>query len=143
MQLLTPTTRISATLAATTGDIARHLASASVLTDRLAADLLSLDDDSLAAWLNAQPPEDIQALFGAHEQVGSYLNAAATVITTVLAASGVPVSIPPVDVRPVADKLAAAHRTLTFDPSTGWIVTTTPPAIDPAPEDPAPEPDPS
>jgi hypothetical protein len=135
MQLLTPTTRISAALAQTTADLARHLASASVLTDRLAADLLALDDDSLAAWLNAQPPQDVQALFGAHSIVGEALNGAATVIAGVLAESGVPVQIPPVDVRSVADKLSSQHRTLSHD-GTGWTVTTEPlPEPEPTPEE--------
>jgi hypothetical protein len=125
MKLLTPTTRISAGLAATTADLARHLASAAVLTDRLAADLLARDDDSLAAWLNAQSPQDVQALFGAHAIVGEALNGAATVITGVLAESGVPVQIPPVDTRPVADKLATQRRTLTHN-GTAWLVTTEP-----------------
>jgi len=133
MQLLTPITRISATLAQTTADLARHLASASVLTDRLAADLLALDDDSLAAWMNAQSPQDIEALFTAHATVGHALNTASATIAAVLAASGSPIPIPTIDTRPVAEKLASQRRTLTLTDA-GWQVTTEPPEESPTEE---------
>jgi hypothetical protein len=115
MQLLNQTTKISANLAATISDMARHLSSVAVLCDRLATDLLTLDDETLTLWLNAQSPQDIMALFAAHESVGQNLNAASATITEAMAASGTPVNIPQIDVRPFQEKLAPSDRVMEFE----------------------------
>lgn len=130
MPLLTPLQQIDAQLAETARSAANHLANAAVYANRMVFAMLALDDEALTAWLNSRPPEETQALFAAHGQLGEAINAAATVAQSVLENA---VSIPAVDTRSVPEKLAAARRVLAFDGA--FTVTTLPP--EPAEEPPA------
>jgi hypothetical protein len=93
--------------------------------------MIALTDDQLTAWLNSQPREDVEALLAAHGQLGDAINAAATVAQAVLNESGMSANIPPVDVRSVAEKLAAQRRILSID-NGAFTVTTLP--LEPEPE---------
>jgi hypothetical protein len=113
---------------------ASHLANASILTNRMVSAMLALDDDQLTAWLNSQPPQDTTALFTAHGLLGEAINGAAQVAQSVLSESGVAVSIPPVDVRSVAEKLADHGRVFAFEDGVFSVTTISVPEPEPQPE---------
>jgi len=136
MPLLTPLQTINARLAGDASSAANHIVNAAVLANRMSASMLSLDDEQLTAWLNSQPREDVEALLAAHGQLGEAINDAALVAQAVLNESGMSANIPPVDVRSVAEKLAAQRRILSIDNGV-FTVTTLP--LETKPE-PAPEP---
>jgi len=121
MPLLTATESINAAFAETARQCALHIASAASLANQMVSAAMALPDDELTAWLNSKPAADMTALFTAHGTLGTALNASAAA----LPASGVTVTIPPVDVRSVADKLASAGRVLAFS-NGAFSVTTTP-----------------
>lgn len=114
--------RINSDLDATAQSIANHLASAAVLANAVVSRLLSLSDEDLAGWLNSQPPQKVMALFAAHEQLGTSLNAASATAAGVLAEWGANPPQVPVDVRPFSEKLAAQFRTVEFDGTTFSVV---------------------
>lgn len=126
------THRITADIDALAQQVANHLASAAVLTNKMTERVLELSDEDLAAWLNSQG--DPTPLFTAHGQLGEAINAAAHVATGTLNEWGLEPTIPTVDVRSVPQKLAAQNRAIVVD-SSGWQVVPIPPpaAITPSP----------
>ena len=138
MPLLTPLQSVNARLADDARACANHLANASILTNRMVTAMIALTDDQLTAWLNSQPREDVEALLAAHGQLGEAINDAALVAQAVLNESGMSANIPLVDVRSVAEKLAAQRRILSID-NGAFTVTTLPPGPEPEPQfDPLP-----
>ena len=131
MPLLTQNARLNAALAAEASDIASHLSAAAHKANAMVSIMLGLNDADLTDWLNSQPPQDTLDLFTAHGQLGEFINAAITVASDVLAASGLPPAYQAVDVRSVADKLSSQGRTLDF---TGGIFTVSTPEPEPEPE---------
>jgi hypothetical protein len=131
MSLLSPTENINAALAEDAKNCALHLASAAVTANRMVSTIMRLDDAALSAWLNSRPPESTMAIFAAHGELGTALNHAITTAAAVLTGSGLPAPTESVDIRSVAEKLAAANRTLAFEDGI-WSVETLPPP--PAPE---------
>ena len=138
MPLLTPLQSINATLADTARQCAQNLAKSSDLANRMVTAMIALDDDKLTAWLNSQPPQDTMALFTAHGLLGEAINGAASVAQAVLSESGVAVSIPAVDVRSVAEKLADHGRVFAFEDGVFSVTTISVPEPEPQPE---PEPE--
>ena len=110
MSLLTPTETVTARIAADAGALASHLRNAIVLANRIVDHALDLPTDQLNEWLNARPLEQRLAEFTTHEETGGSLNFAASSSEEVagLAYS----SLGRVDIRSVADKLAAQGRAL-------------------------------
>jgi hypothetical protein len=130
MPLLTPNQRLNATLADDARNIAAHLAAASSRANGMVSTMLSLSDADLTDWLNSQPAEEnlspaaaTQALFAAHGKLGEAINGALTVAGAVLVSSGLPAPDAVVDVRSVADKLAAQGRVLGFNGKTFSVTT--------------------
>ena len=110
MSLLTPTESVTARIAADAGALASHLRNAISLANRITGHALDLPTAQLNEWLNARPIEQRMAEFAAHDDTGDALNtAAASSEDATDAADG---SLGRVDVRSVADKLAAQNRTL-------------------------------
>lgn len=132
MPLLTQNQRLNATLAEDARNIAAHLQAAAHKANGMVKTMLDLDDTDLTSWLNSQQPAETLALFGAHGQLGEALNAAATVAHAVLESSGLSAPDTAVDIRSVADKLAAQGRVLDF--TNGVFTVTTPPPAEPDPE---------
>ena len=110
MSLLTPTESVTARIDADAGALASHLRNAIVLANRIVDHALDLPTDQLNEWLNARPLEQRLTEFTSHEETGGSLNEAAT--TCELVVGGPDGSIGRVDVRSVADKLAAQGRIL-------------------------------
>ena len=110
MSLLTPTETVTARIAADAGALASHLRNAIVLANRIVDHALDLPTAELNEWLNARPLEQRLTEFTSHEEIGGSLNFAASSSedATGLAYS----SLGRVDIRSVADKLAAQGRTL-------------------------------
>ena len=109
MPLLTPTESVTARIDADAGALASHLRNAIVLANRIVDHALDLPTDQLNEWLNARPMEQRLFEFSDHGIIGDALNEAATTCELVV---GGPGSIGRVDIRSVADKLAAQGRTL-------------------------------
>jgi len=110
MSLLTPTESVTARIAADAGALASHLRNAIHLANRITSHVLDLPTAELNEWLNARPLDQRFAEFASHGVTGEALNeAAATSESATVAPDG---SIGRVDVRSVADKLAAQGRTL-------------------------------
>jgi hypothetical protein len=110
MSLLTPTESVTARIAADAGALASHLRNAIHLANRITGHALDLPTAELNEWLNAKPLEQRMAEFTSHGITGDALNtAAASSEDATDAADG---SLGRVDVRTVADKLAAQGRTL-------------------------------
>ena len=108
--LLTPTETVTTRIAADAGALASHLRNAIVLANRITDHALDLPTAELNEWLNARPLEQRLFEFSDHGIVGDALNEAAATCELVV---GVPDgSIGRVDIRSVADKLAAQGRTL-------------------------------
>lgn len=103
-----------------------HLTSAAHLMNRIAAIPLGADDSTITAWLNAQTPDEINAMFSAHAALGEAVNTSLQVAAAVLSQWGVTPSITLVDTRSVADKLADQRRVLSITEA-GFLVTTLPP----------------
>ena len=141
MSLLTPTETVTARIAADAGALASHLRNAIVLANRITDHALDLPTPELNDWLNARPLEQRFAEFTAHGITGDALNEAATASESVTGA--VSASLGRVDVRSVAEKLAAQGRTLEVI-GDAFVVTDIPqPEPQPEPEpEPQPEPEP-
>ncbi len=107
--------RISINIDTDAQQLARHLASAAVLANRMAEHALISDNAALTAWLNSGDAAAQPAAFEAHAQLGAAINSAAQVAGAILAQWGVSVDIPEVDVRSVPEKLADQYRALTAD----------------------------
>lgn len=110
MSLLTPTETVTARIAADAGALASHLRNAIVLANRIVDHALDLPTAELNEWLNARPLEQRLAEFTTHEETGGSLNFAAS--SSEEAAGLAYLSLGRVDIRSVADKLAAQGRTL-------------------------------
>jgi hypothetical protein len=128
MPLLTQNQRLNAQLADEARDIAAHLSAAAVKANNMVGIMLALSDADLTDWLNSQPPQETLALFGAHGQLGEAVNGAITIAGAVLSASGLPAPAASVDIRSVAEKLAAQGRVLDF--TDGVFTVSTPPTAD-------------
>jgi hypothetical protein len=131
MPLLTPSQQINAALADHAKSCALHIASASVIANRMVESILALSDEALTEWLNAQSPQEIQSLLGAHGNLGAALNTAGNLAWSVLLESGIAVEIPDVDIRDFAEKLDQRGRDLAFEGGQ-FSVTTRPPEPEPA-----------
>lgn len=133
MPLLTQNQRLNAYLLDETKNIAAHQAASAQCANRIAETMLKLDDAALTDWLNSQSTDEPQpgaatlALFASHGQLGESINAALTLAGAVLSASGLPAPTNTVDVRSVADKLAAHGRVLGFTNSVFSVTTPAPP----------------
>lgn len=110
---------------------ANHLSSASVIANRMVSMMLNMPDHVLTDWLNSQSAQDTLTLFTAHGQLGEAINAASSIAQSVLAESGVEITIPTVDVRSVTEKLAATGRVLSY---VDGVFSVTTPLPDPPPE---------
>ena len=108
--LLTPTETVTARIAADAGALASHLRNAIVLANRITDHALDLPTAELNEWLNARPLEQRLAEFSSHEETGGSLKfeASSSEDATGLAYS----SLGRVDIRSVADNLAAQGRTI-------------------------------
>jgi hypothetical protein len=113
--------------------VATHLGAAANHANRMVSAVLGLSDADLTTWLNSHNPQEIGELFGAHKLLGDALNSSAAVANSILAQSGMATQSTPVDVRPVADKLAAMNRVLTFENGV-FAVTTVVPQPEPEPQ---------
>ena len=105
--LLTATESVTARIDADAGALASHLRNAIVLANRIVDHALNLPTDQLNEWLNARPLEQRLTEFTDHGIIGDALNEAATTCELVV---GGPIGR--VDIRSVADKVAAQGRTL-------------------------------
>lgn len=135
MPLLTQNQRLNATLAEDARNIAAHLQAAAHKANGMVTTMLALDDAALTDWLNSQPPQDTLELFGAHGLLGEAVNGALTVAHAVLESSGLTVPEVSVDVRSVAEKLAARGRVLDFTDGV-FSVTTPLPSVPPVEDEP-------
>ena len=106
--LQTKTAITDSTLSSLARDAANYLANAIRLFDSRSPVLLVQNDEDLTKWLNSRQLADTLELFTVHEKTGDAANALAALIAPTAG-----VTLPSVDVRSVADKLAAAGRTLT------------------------------
>ena len=107
MPLLTPTESVTARIAANASALASHLRNAIVLANRIVDHALNLPTAELNEWLNARPLDQRLFEFSDHGIIGDALNEAATTCELVV---GGPIGR--VDIRSVADKLAAQGRIL-------------------------------
>ena len=130
MSLLTPTETVTARIAADAGALASHLRNAIVLANRIVDHALDLPTDQLNEWLNARPLEQRLAEFTSHEETGGSLNFAASLSEEVAGLAYL--SLGRVDIRSVADKLAAQGRTI--EVVDGAFVVTDIPQPEPEPE---------
>ena len=128
--LLTPTETVTARIAADAGALASHLRNAIVLANRIVDHALDLPTDQLNEWLNARPLEQRLAEFTSHEETGGSLNFAASLSEEVAGLAYL--SLGRVDIRSVADKLAAQGRTI--EVVDGAFVVTDIPQPEPEPE---------
>lgn len=128
MPLLTQNQRLNAALADDAHNIAAHLSAAATRANGMVTTMLVLDDAALTDWLNSSPSVEVDELFDAHQQLGNAINTAATVSVAVLAASGISAPVTVIDVRSMADKLAAHGRTLSFVDGVFAVTTPAPPA---------------
>lgn len=130
MSLLTPTESVTARIAADAAGLAAHLRNAIVLANRITGHALDLPTPELNEWLNARPLEQRFAEFSSHGTTGEALNEAAA--SSEFATGAADGSLGRVDIRSVADKLAAQGRTL--DIVDGAFVVTDNPQPEPEPE---------
>jgi hypothetical protein len=110
MSLLTPTESITAAIAADAGALAAHLRNAIHLANNIVGHALDLPTPELNEWLNARPLEQRMAEFTSHGITGDALNTAAA--SSEDATDAADASLGRVDVRSVAEKLAAQNRTI-------------------------------
>lgn len=147
MSLLTKTTKTSALLAGQIQNGGAHLAALSSIVNSMVGTLINLSDEDATAWLNAQIPADVEALFTAHAQVGLATNGLIAIFDQLMGASEIDYYAPLVDIRPVAEKLADQGRELLISEAGFSVITTPLPEPQPTPEtpmeDPAPLVDPS
>ena len=145
MSLLTPTESVTARIAADAGALAAHLRNAIHLANRITGHVLDLPTPELNDWLNARPLDQRFGEFTTHGETGEALNEAAA--SSEFATGAPDGSLGRVDVRSVADKLAAQNRELEI--IDGAFVVTDLPAPEPEPQpepepvpEPVPEPEP-
>jgi hypothetical protein len=131
MSLLTPTESVTASISSDAGALACHLRNAIHLANRIVGHVLDLTTTEINEWLNARPLAQRLAEFASHEETGGALNFAAALSED--AAGLAYLSLGRVDIRSVANKLAAQGRALEFGDD-AFVVTDIP--------QPEPEPEP-
>jgi hypothetical protein len=131
MSLLTPTESVTAAISSDAGALACHLRNAIHLANRIVGHVLDLTTTEINEWLNARPLAQRLAEFASHEETGGALNFAAALSED--AAGLAYLSLGRVDIRSVANKLAAQGRALEFGDD-AFVVTDIP--------QPEPEPEP-
>ena len=131
MSLLTPTESVTAAISSDAGALASHLRNAIHLANRIVGHVLDLTTTEINEWLNARPLAQRLAEFASHEETGGALNFAAALSED--AAGLAYLSLGRVDIRSVANKLAAQGRALEFGDD-AFVVTDIP--------QPEPEPEP-
>ena len=130
MSLLTPTESVTAAISSDAGALASHLRNAIHLANRIVGHVLDLTTTEINEWLNARPLAQRLAEFASHEETGGALNFAASLSED---AAGLAYwSLGRVDIRSVADKLAAQGRTL--EVVDGAFLVAEIPQPEPAPE---------
>lgn len=132
MSLLTPTESVTAAISSDAGALALHLRNAIHLANRIVGHVLDLTTTEINEWLNARPLAQRLAEFASHEETGGALNFAAALSED--AAGLAYLSLGRVDIRSVANKLAAQGRALEFGDD-AFVVTDIPqPEPEPEPE---------
>jgi hypothetical protein len=107
------------------------------LTNKMTSTVIELDNESLAAWLNEFGPS-VGNLFTSHGLLGEAINKAADITAATIGG----IQIAKVDIRSVAEKLAAQNRQIVIDEAGVFSVIPLPtPEPEPEPE-PPPEPEP-
>jgi hypothetical protein len=109
MSLLTKNENTTATLAKGVDKISGHITVAIKTANKLALDLLALNNEDLVDWLNSKPVEQRMEEFAAHGLLGEYLNATAGIIEEFI-----PTSLERVDTRSFREKLATYRRELSI-----------------------------
>jgi hypothetical protein len=109
MSLLTKNENTTASLSKGVDKIAGHITVAIKTTNKLALDLLALNNEDLVDWLNSKPVEQRMEEFAAHGLLGEYLNATAGIIEEFI-----PTSLERVDTRSFREKLATYRRELSI-----------------------------
>jgi hypothetical protein len=130
MSLLTPTESVTAAISSDAGALASHLRNAIHLANRIVGHVLDLTTTEINEWLNARPMEQRLAEFTSHEETGGALNFAAALSED--AAGLAYLSLGRVDIRSVANKLAAQGRAL--EVVDGAFLVAEIPQPEPAPE---------
>ena len=130
MSLLTPTESVTAAISSDAVALACHLRNAIHLANRIVGHVLDLTTTEINEWLNARPLAQRLAEFASHEETGGALNFAAALSED--AAGLAYLSLGRVDIRSVADKLAAQGRTL--EVVDGAFLVTDIPQPEPEPE---------
>jgi len=130
MSLLTPTESVTAAISSDAGALASHLRNAIHLANRIVGHVIDLSTAEINEWLNARPMEQRLAEFTGHGETGGALNFAAALSED--AAGLARYSLGRVDIRSVADKLAAQGRTLEI--VDGAFLVTDIPQPEPEPE---------
>jgi hypothetical protein len=109
MSLLTKNENTTASLSKGVDKIAGHITVAIKTTNKLALDLLALNNEDLVDWLNSKPVEQRMEEFAAHGLLGEYLNDTAEKIEEFI-----PTSLERVDTRSFREKLATYRRELSI-----------------------------
>jgi hypothetical protein len=109
MSLLTKNENTTASLSKGVDKIAGHITVAIKTTNKLALDLLALNNEDLVDWLNSKPVEQRMEEFAAHGLLGEYLNATAEKLEEFITTS-----LERVDTRSFREKLATYRRELSI-----------------------------
>ena len=118
MPLATPLQRLTAQMLTRVENLLGYQSVVSRNLDGIVDDILAADDALLEAFANALGPVEMQSLCQAHLDLGTGSNFAITTLNSIAAQSGIAPVRAEVDIRPLADKLAAQGRTLDFDGTT-------------------------
>jgi hypothetical protein len=132
MSLLTPTESVTAAISSDAGALACHLRNAITLANRITGHVLDLTTTEINEWLNARPLAQRLAEFASHEETGGALNFAAALSED--AAGLAYLSLGRVDIRSVANKLAAQGRALEFGDDAFVVADMPQPEPEPEPE---------
>jgi hypothetical protein len=109
MSLLTKNENTTASLSKGVDKIAGHITVAIKTTNKLALDLLALNNEDLVDWLNSKPVEQRMEEFAAHGLLGEYLNDTAEKLEEFITTS-----LERVDTRSFREKLATYRRELSI-----------------------------
>jgi hypothetical protein len=99
----------NAALDSKTHIIAAHVENAIINANGMTADVLALDNETLAAWLNDFKAKDLESYLAAHYVMGENLNAIAARLEPEIGRT-----LPRVDISPFTDKVESQGRKLTF-----------------------------
>lgn len=125
MPLATPTQRLTAKMLSTVADLQGYQSVVSRLLNSIVDDILAADDATLAEFANTLGAAELFALCQAHLDLGTGSNAATETLNAIAEQSCLAPVRATVDIRPLADKLAAQFRSLDFD-GTAFVVTAIP-----------------